>query len=83
MTEIEAELTAPPLPPALAYLWQDFLRMHRRRRYGPAGPLPVGWDEIMYFQQLTGRRFAPWEIDLIERLDAVALDDRTKDSQNA
>jgi len=33
------------------------------------GPSPIGFRDIAAFQDLTGFRFAPWEVEMIERLD--------------
>lgn len=71
--EIEAQLAVPALPPAIAYLWRVFMRLHRRRQSNGIGPARLGWGELASFQQMTGTRLSPWEIGLLERLDDVAL----------
>jgi len=40
---------------------------------GFAGPQPIGWQDIDAFMRRAGLTFAPWEVDLIERLDDIYL----------
>lgn len=72
--EIEAELAVPPFPAALAYLWQAFNRMASRRGSTGWGPAALSWQDIDAFCRMTGFRFAPWEVEVIEALDTAALE---------
>lgn len=62
--ELQRELAVPPFPEAVRYLWDAFWRIRSRRG---AGPLTLG--EIADFIRLTGVQLAPWEVEIIERLD--------------
>lgn len=66
--EYEAELLVPPCPSALGHVWNAFARLSARRASGFAGN-PISFLEIDAFQRLTGFRFMPLEIRLIEELD--------------
>jgi hypothetical protein len=70
---IEADLAMPPFPESLAYLWRVYLRLRRRMAGGFAGPDPIGWQDIDSFVRLGGFHLAPWEIELIERLDDLFI----------
>lgn len=67
--ELEAEIDLPPFPLALAYLWEVFLR--RRCGVGFAGRPPIGWADIDAIMRHAGVRLAPWEVEVMERLDDV------------
>lgn len=69
IAEIEAELSMPPFPEPLDYLWRAYLRLRRRIASGFSGPNPVGWQDIDAFIRRAGARFAPWEIEVLERID--------------
>jgi hypothetical protein len=78
VAELEAELSAPPLPAALAYLWATFCRLATRRSSNGWGPNLITYLEIDAFQRVTGFRFAPWEIELIETLDRMFITENAK-----
>lgn len=81
IAELEAELAMPPFPECLAYLWQAYLRLRRRMAGGFSGPSPIGWPDIDAFIRRTGARLAPWEIELLERIDDLFVyRDRTAPS---
>ncbi len=64
----------PPFPIALAYLWRAYLRLRRRTQVGFGGPQPLGWQDIDAFIRRSGLRLAPWEIEILERIDDIYLD---------
>lgn len=66
--EYEADLFCPPCPAALAHVWNAFARLGARRASG-FGSNPISFLEIEAFQRLTGLRFMPLEVRLIEELD--------------
>lgn len=69
MAEIEADLSLPPFPELLAYLWQIYLRLRRRASAGFAGAQPIGWADIDSFLRVTGQALLPWELRFLEMLD--------------
>lgn len=73
LAEVEADLLLPPFPAALGYLWRAYLRLRRRTPGGFSGPQPVGWQDIDAFVRRSGHELAPWEVELIERLDDLFL----------
>lgn len=74
VAELQAELTMPPFPRALNYLWTAYLRLRRRKGSTDMGsPQPIEWPDIKAFVQITGMRLIPWECQLIEALDDVYM----------
>jgi hypothetical protein len=67
--DYEAELTCPPFPEALEYLWNVFLRLSARRGSGGFGVAPITWADIDAFVRHSGIQLAPFEVRLIEDLD--------------
>ncbi|MGX9145944.1 phage tail assembly chaperone [Mesorhizobium sp. 128a] len=67
--ELEAELACPPMPEAMDYLWRAFARLSNRRGAGGMW----SWSDLDAFNRLAGLRLAPWEVDIIERLDRAYL----------
>lgn len=61
------------MPAAVAYLWTAFQRIRQRRGGNGFGPCPVEWTDIEAFSRLSGIRFAPWEVEIIEELDDLWL----------
>lgn len=54
---------------ALGYLWQAYHRLAARRTAGAMSVNPITFAEIEAFTRITGLRLAPWEVELIEKLD--------------
>lgn len=78
--KLEQELALPPLPWCLIYLWNRFTRLSNRRGSNGFGPSLLTYIEIEAFQRLTGFRFTPWEIEMIEMLDHEFISSRTRAS---
>jgi len=66
-------LQGPEFPELLEYVWAAFLLLNHTRGQGFSGPLPISYQEIIAWQQLTNESLLPWEVDAIKRLDAVYL----------
>lgn len=71
--EIEAELAMPPFPKALAYLWNVYIRLRRRKAPSFSGQSPIDWQDIDAFIRRSGLRLAPWEIEILEAIDDIFL----------
>ena len=72
-------LDVPPIPEAVSYLWNTFLRIRSRIGADAMGnPRPIAWADLDAFNRLSGLRLRPWEIDIIEQLDAVYLEAKAK-----
>jgi hypothetical protein len=52
--------------------------LRRRAAVGFAGPQPIGWHEIDAFLRRSGTFLAPWEIEIIERIDDIYLQPSTQ-----
>lgn len=81
--KLEAALTMPELPQALEYLWRAYGRLRRRKGTTDLGsPLPLEWPDLLAFSHLSGTRLAPWEIEILERIDDLFIyrDERPAES---
>lgn len=81
VAQIEADLTLPDFPKALAYLWRAYHRMRRRKAMGFAGPNPLEWPDIDAYSRQTGTRFLLWEIETLEAVDDAFLVPALKQAQ--
>lgn len=77
--ELEEEIYCPELPKELAYLWQAFLRLNKRRGSNGFGYNPISWYEMDAFVRLSSMKFAPWEISLLEDIDELWLAEQNKE----
>lgn len=71
--EIEKNLSGPALPPAGLYLWGWFHELSNARGSGGFGAAAISYPDILAWSRLTGRRPAPWEVDVIKALDVAYL----------
>ena len=69
MPEAKAKLAERVSPGVLAYLWQWFLELHGHRGVGPMGPAPLTWLDLDAWARRMRRDPAPWEFDVLSRLD--------------
>lgn len=67
------DLIGPPLPPAGAYLWRYFIELDAARGGTGFGPSPIGYQDILAWARLTGRRPLPWEVGVLMALDRACL----------
>jgi hypothetical protein len=66
-------LEAPPFPLDMEYVWSAFLSLNEGRGAGFSGPLPISYQEIKSWMELTGNILTPFEIDAVKRLDRVYI----------
>lgn len=71
--ELEAELATPPFPAPVAYVWQAWFRIRRRKAQGINGYEPIGWGDIDAFMRRARVHLDPFDIELIEAIDDVFL----------
>lgn len=64
--ETPDELIPVPCPESMLYLWGYFVSMSARR-----GDDPINNQEIQAWAQLRGIVFAPFEVEALERLEAL------------
>jgi len=67
------ELDGPSLPESLDYIWRWFIDLHNGRGSSGFGPAALTWPDIGWYFQLHGIRPLSFELDLIKRLDMVAI----------
>lgn len=79
--ELEAELTLPPFPVELGYLWHAFLAI-RRRKGGGWGITPIDYPDVVAYSQAMELRLRPWEIQAIIDLDDLFLVEVNKATPN-
>jgi len=78
-------LVGPPLPPALAHVWDWWLELHAGRGLLPLGlagaiPAPLTHAGIGAWAQLAGVTPTPWEVRLLLACDAAYLASRVPDA---
>ena len=71
MTPIALE--APPFPQEMEYVWSVFLSLNEGRGAGYSGPLPINYQEIKAWVEVTGNALTPFEIEAVKRLDRVYI----------
>ena len=55
----------------LGYIWEYFLELSSTRPQGYKGPLPITYQEIKAWKELTNHILSPWEVEVIKRLDQI------------
>lgn len=81
--DIEAQLSTPPFPAALTYVWHAWTRLRRRLAPGANGAAPFTWAELDAFMRRTGTVLDPRDIALLEDLDDLFLEHMRKDAADA
>lgn len=79
--DLAEQLSVPPFPQALNYLWQDYSILRGRKANGHHGPNPIEWPDFDAFIRLSGKRLAPWEVSLLIDLDDLYLSEMTRSDQ--
>lgn len=59
------ELMRPRDVPWLRHLWEVWCELGKRRRSGMNGAEPIGFDQVVYWQQLYNRHLELWEIQAV------------------
>ncbi len=63
----------PELNRLVAYLWRWFSELHACRSNTGFGPNPIGWRDLLDWQEVTGNKLAQWEILAIRTIDSAYL----------
>jgi hypothetical protein len=71
MTPIALE--SPPFPEELEFVWATFLELNSTRGVGMSGPLPLSYQEMKAWLELTGEVLTPYEVEAIKRIDKVYM----------
>jgi hypothetical protein len=66
-------LQGPEFPYVLEGLWSIFLELSNTRSQGYSAPLPISYQEVKAWCDLTGINLSPWEVQVIKRLDTVYI----------
>jgi hypothetical protein len=72
-------LDMPDCPAGFEYLWQWFIALHNKRQSGFGGVCRLAESEIeSYFRN---RKIIPhpWEVEMIDRLDEIAIEVKMED----
>lgn len=67
------DLDGPEFPILCENVWNDFASLSSRRSYGMGGPLPITYESIFAWCNLTRVRLNSWELEVIEALDSLWL----------
>lgn len=83
-----ARLRTPPIPAALAHVWDWFGELSAARTGNGAGPNPIPYSEIEAWARLTGRVLAVRDVRALAALDQAlftlwAEQDRRRQAQQA
>lgn len=77
--KVRAEGDAPPPPPAgTEHVWAVFQDLQGSRRASFGGMLPIPISEIDAWSRLMCVPLSPWEVRVIQGIDAVWLDVHSK-----
>lgn len=69
-------------PDELAHVWRWFMDLNASRQpSGMAGLAAITYPDMQAYFQLRREHPAPWELDLLKRLDSVALESSAKDAE--
>jgi hypothetical protein len=66
------------MPTSLAYIWGWFVKLHGTRQIGVSAS-PITFAEIYAFCKLYSVIMKEWEIDVITKLDYIALVELQRD----
>lgn len=69
----EAVAPVRTLPVVLAHVWEWFTELAARRTGGPVGPNPITHGDIRAWAVTTGRDPTPEEVQLLCRMDDLAM----------
>lgn len=75
---------APPLAPALVYLWRWFDELQQARQHNGFAGMPLSFAEIRAWRKETGTpRFKPYELEVIKIWDDLSLAHAGEQQQEA
>jgi hypothetical protein len=57
------------IPFQIKYIWHWFLELHTSRHFGPHGPLPITYQDMVSWSMLTERKLGLFEIKVVRQLD--------------
>lgn len=57
----------------MAFVWLYFIELHNSRSYNASGVNPISYADILAYFTLLGIEPQEWEIQVIKRLDFIAL----------
>ena len=66
-------LDGPDFPELMAHVWSAFISLSKTRTVGYSGPNPISYEQIKAWKELTETPISAWEIEAVNRLDAVYL----------
>lgn len=70
----ERELAGPGFPEGCEGLHRAFMDLNNVRTSSGFGANPIGYQEMLAYQQLTGWPLLPWEVDAIRQADGTLME---------
>lgn len=61
------------LPDSMKFVWMWFIELHNSRTSSGFGLNPIQYSEIKAYFELKGITPDEWEVQLIKRLDSIAM----------
>lgn len=71
------------LPESMVYIWKYFIDLHNRRSSNGFGINPILYSDIYSYGYLYGINFQEYELDLIQKLDSIALENYKLQTEKA
>ena len=65
------------VPYPVLYLWEWFIELHNARQYGMDGAMAITFTEIKSWKELMGYEITSQDIQIIKKLDLLAIKKRT------
>lgn len=66
------------IPYHLVYLWEWFCQLSGSRGFSEVGPLPLSYQEIKAWAELTRMEPMAWEVQVIKNIDTLYLTESMK-----
>ena len=64
----------PKFPLQMSRVWKSYMELHRARRYGMNGALPLSYGELRYYIEVTGSKLSKRDIETLFDVDRVYLE---------
>lgn len=77
----QPELNGPELPQGAYFVWSWFVKLSSKRTSNGFGMNPISYTEMKSFFDLEGVIPEDWELEILNRLDYMALESYAKESK--
>lgn len=72
----------PPFPQPMQHVWECFIALAQTRSIGMAAG-PITFMEMWAYREMTGADLSGWEVGIIRRLDAKAMEIMAKQADGS